>query len=166
VKNFSWRTHLFARKIGSKIGEDLFLESVLFWPELSQNCQFLDEKYHLVIFCQIYSNIFLNLVNFKILEWYTWLEASVSSQWSCMVKHRFRNRDRAVTKNILWWAKYFYGKGKRKFERRAKYTKYNKINNNTENVKEHDCCYKGLPPYLVVVLNRDNTNINHEIRFP
>jgi len=37
--------------------------------------------------------------------------------------------------NIPWWKKYFFlGGGKRTFGG-AKYTKYNKINNNSENFK-------------------------------
>jgi len=52
--------------------------------------------------------------------------------------------NRAETKkHIIMGQKYFKGEGKRTFkgeDKRAKYTKYNKINNNSENFMGQDCC--------------------------
>jgi len=41
--------------------------------------------------------------------------------------------------NIPWW-------GKQAFEEGQKYTKYNKINNNSENFRGQDCCQGGFDP--------------------
>jgi len=45
---------------------------------------------------------------------------------------------RDYRKHTMVGQKYFRG-GKRAFRRGAKYTKYNKINNNSENFKGQDC---------------------------
>jgi len=41
------------RKWARKLVKSFFKEKALFWLKISQNCRFLDEKCHLIIFCQI-----------------------------------------------------------------------------------------------------------------
>jgi len=49
-------------------------------------------------------------------------------------------------------AKYFKGKGGKRAFRGAKYTNYNKINNNSENFRGKYCCQGGKRPPLVAGL--------------
>jgi len=71
----SSRMHFFAQQLSSKMVKTFFLlilfflwRTPFFWPEFRQSYRFLDEKYHLAIFF-VKFNGFLNLVNFKLLEW-------------------------------------------------------------------------------------------------
>jgi len=42
--------------------------------------------------------------------------------------------------NILWWSENILGEGGKRVFGRQKYTKYNKIHNNSENFRGQDCC--------------------------